>query len=287
MSHELSDLSWPQAAERLREALLVIVPFGATEQHGLHLGVGTDWILAQDIAKKVSQRTGTLLLPTMPYGVSGHHSDFPGTITLTTETFQKVVMEILDNLSGYGIKKIVFINGHGGNLAALSEAARHAREQHKMLCAICMWWDTLANELVLGQPAEAHAGYAETALMMSARRQAVRLQYAVLSPTKQVDGDINIQRAGLVEFKGGLARVILKTADVSDTGSMTEAAPSHAPGTADYSKVTDRLADTLTEKVVQWTCEFVNAFSKFSIPEPHVTVEEAMKELGHLRDSHH
>ena len=136
---ELSNMTWPEAEEKFGETRLAIVPIGATEQHGLHLGVGADWIQAWNIARKLGERTGALVLPVMPYGVSGHHKEFPGTITLTPETLQEVVYEIIESLDRYGIDRVVFMNGHGGNLGAITGAIKEAREDMGTLCAVVQW----------------------------------------------------------------------------------------------------------------------------------------------------
>jgi len=276
---ELSNLSWIEAQEKFKETRLAVVPTGAVEQHGPHLGVGADWIIGWEIARHVAEKTGALLLPILPYGVSGHHSDFPGTITLSAATFQKVVSEILACLNQRGIKRVVFVNGHGGNLGALTEAAKEAREQHGILCAVCMWWDALASKPVFGQPAESHAGYAETALLLASRPEAVKMEYALLSPTKQVDDDIQLIIAGLARFKDGFVRIPLKTADVSESGSMTESHPDDVPGTTDYSCITKEFAEELMEDVVEFTADFVKQFEAFKLPPIKVSKEEALSVL--------
>jgi len=279
MVYELSDMSWLDAEERFKKTQLAIVPTGAVEQHGLHLGIGTDWVLAWEIARRVGEKTDALVLPIMPYGVSGHHSDFPGVMTLKAETFKEVVYEILACLNRYGVRRVVFINGHGGNLGALSEAAKKAREELGMLCSICMWWDVLANNPVLGQPAETHAGYAETSLMLATRSQAVKMEYAILSPTKQVNKDIQLVSSGMARFRDGMVRIVLKTADVSATGSMTEAHPNDVPGTRDYSSITKDLGENLMKQVVEFTSNFVKAFETFELPKINVSREQALKEI--------
>jgi creatinine amidohydrolase len=279
MVHELSNMSWIEAEEKFRGTRLAIVPIGAVEQHGLHLGVGADWIQAWTIADRVGQRTDALVLPVMPYGVSGHHRDFPGTVFLKPATLQKVVSEILDCLNRYGIKKVVFINGHGGNLQAISEAAKEARVQYSMVCAIIQWWDALVKKPVLGQPAETHGGYAETSLMLASRAEAVKVQYAILSPTKQVHKDIQLISSGTARFKDGMVRIILRTADVSQTGSMTEHHPDQVPGTADYTKVTKEFAENLMKQIVDYVCDFVKKFETFEVPPISVSKETALKAL--------
>ena len=266
MVFELSNMTWWEAEEKFKEARVVIVPIGATEQHGLHLGVGADWIQAWNIAWRVGERTDVMVLPVMPYGVSGHHKEFPGTITLSPETLQRVVYELLENIYTNGVNRVVFMNGHGGNLGAITGAVKEARDDFGMICAICQWWDILASKPIYGHPAEEHAGYAETALMLNSRPEAVKLHEAVLTATRQVNADIELERAGLARFKGGLVRIPLRTIDVSSTGSMTEAHPDDVPGTRDYSMITEEFSEGLMEQVVDWMSEFVKRFGEFNVP---------------------
>lgn len=270
MVFELSDMTWVEAEERFKASRLVLVPIGATEQHGHHLGVGADWIQAWEIAKRVGDKSGVMVLPVMPYGVSGHHKEFPGTITLRPETLQEVVYEILESLDRYGVERVVFMNGHGGNLGALTGAIKEARDDFGMLCAICQWWDILVKKDLWGHPAEEHAGYAETAFTLASRPEAVRLERAVLTATRQVDEELQLVRAGLARYKDGVVRIPLSTVDVTETGSMTEAHPDDVPGTEDYSMITPEFAEGLMDEVVDWMCGFVRKFEDFNIPPTEV-----------------
>ena len=215
----------------------------------------------------------------MPYGVSGHHKEFPGVITLDSLTLQQVIYEILVSLDRYGVDRVVFMNGHGGNLGAITEAAKRARDDFGTVCAVVHWWDVLERRSIFGHPAEEHAGYAETAFMIASRPEAVRLEKAVLTPTRQVDEEIQLVRAGLARFKDGLVRIPLSTADVSVTGSMTEAHPEDVPGTKDFSMITQEFAEGLLEDVVVWLCEFIARFERLEVPPRLVSREEAFKEL--------
>ncbi len=171
------------------------------------------------------------------------------------------------------------MNGHGGNLQAISETAKEARIKHNMLCAIIQWWDVLTNKSVLGQPAETHGGYAETALMLASRPEAVKMQYAVLSPTKQVNSAIQLESSGTARYKDGLVRIILRTADVSDTGSMTEQHPDRLQATTDYTSVTKEFAERLMKEVVDYISEFIRDFDRLEIPPIDVSKEKALKTL--------
>jgi len=93
-----------------------ILPIGAIEQHGPHLPLGTDWMFADEAAKRVAEKLGNCyLLPAIPYGNSQEHLDFPGTVTLKPSTLAQMVRDIVLSLYLNGIKKMIIIQGHGGN----------------------------------------------------------------------------------------------------------------------------------------------------------------------------
>ena len=259
--------TWPELEERLKTTKTVLFPVGSVEQHGHHLGVGADYIQADAIAHRVGEKCDALVLPTLCIGVSGHHKEFTGTLTLSTETYTQVIYEILESLARYGVKRVVFMNGHGGNNTGLTLAAKHARNDFGMLCAICTWWDILHNEKVLGHPAEQHAGYAETSFTLASKPEAVRMGLASCMETKQLDPDIQFLRAGIAKYKNGIVRIPLQVADVTDVGSMTEAHPDDYPSVYDYSEVTQEFAEALMQKVVNWMCSFMKDFDEMKYPE--------------------
>ena len=78
-----SELSWMNAEKQFKTSKTVIIPLGSVEQHGPHLPLGTDWIIAQELAKRASNGTEALVLPVLPFGYAEYHMDFPGTLTLT------------------------------------------------------------------------------------------------------------------------------------------------------------------------------------------------------------
>jgi len=279
MVYELSNMTWWEAEDKFKKSHLVIVPVGATEQHGLHIGLGADWIQAWEIAKRVGEKIDRLVLPVLPYGVSGHHKEFPGVITLSEDTYKNVIFEILQNLARHGVNRVVFMNGHGGNTASIIEAAKKARDEMNMICAIIDWWTAWESRKIFGQGFEAHAGYAETAFMLASRPEAVKMKYAVLTPTKQLDNEIELIRAGKGIFKEGVVWIPLKTADVSSTGSMTESHPKDEPGTRDYSSITPKFAEELMSEFADWMSDFVTKFETFEVPDIQITKEKAMNEL--------
>ena len=268
---DYSNLTWAEVEDRLKEDRFVVFPTGSVEQHGHHVGVGADWLQANEIAQRVGQKSGALILPTLCYGVSGHHKEFPGVLTMSFDTYKTVILEILESLHRNGVQKVLFVNGHGGNAGAITEAAKEARDRYGMLCAVSHWWEVLASEKIFGHPAEQHAGYAETALTLASRPEAVRMGKAVVTETRQVDEEIQILRAGLARFRGGVVRIPLRVIDVTDTGSMTEAHPDEVQTTRDYSMITPVFAEELMDRVVDWLCEFIPRFKALDMGSPERT----------------
>ena len=158
------------------------------------------------------------------------------------------------------------MNGHGGNNTGLTLAAKMARDEFDMLCAICTWWDILSNEKILGHPAEQHAGYAETSFTLASKPEAVRMELANCIATKQLDSEIQFTRAGVAKYKNGIVHIPLQVADVTEVGSMTETHPDDYPSVYDYSKITPDFAEDLMKRVVEWMCSFLKDFDKMEYP---------------------
>lgn len=174
---ELSRMSWAQAREALGRAQVALLPVGSTEQHGPHLPLGTDWLTAQEIARRASARGGWLVLPTVPVGVSEHHRQFWGTLWVPPEVLRDYVMGVARALASHGLRKLVFVNGHGGNTAALEEAARRLR-QERIYAFVYVWWRAVSE--VIAQVIEgsgSHAGELETAVMLAIAPELVRPEH--------------------------------------------------------------------------------------------------------------
>ncbi|CAM9582876.1 unnamed protein product [Laminaria digitata] len=140
---ELRLLTWMEVEARIERDIAkagtapVIVPVGATEQHGPNGLIGTDHMTAEAVARGVSEATGALLAPCINYGMSFHHGSFPGTVTLSPATFVGVVRDVASSLSKTGFTHVLFINGHGGNVGptykAFADLATAEEEQQQRL----------------------------------------------------------------------------------------------------------------------------------------------------------
>jgi creatinine amidohydrolase len=163
------------AVGRARRDVLV-VPTGSVEQHGPHLPLDTDTRVARAVARRVHEaRPGSGLAPALPYGASGEHAGFPGTLSIGTEALATVVVELVrDATRDWGA--VLVVNGHGGNAEALARAA-----------AVCAHEGRRLGVVHLGVPGmDAHAGRAETSLVLHLDPGAVDLAAAVAGPTDPV-----------------------------------------------------------------------------------------------------
>lgn len=116
----------------LPEIELAVVPVGACEQHGPNTTFNTDTARAYGFSKMIGERFGSqvLVCPPVPYGISVHHMAFPGTVTLRCETYINLLTDIAVALSKHGIRRIVFLNGHGGNSGSLSAVINILKYEH-------------------------------------------------------------------------------------------------------------------------------------------------------------
>src|SRR2546430_6015111 len=124
------DLTQLEIAAQLKKSPLVILPTGSIEQHGPHLPTGTDTLAANIIAHAVAERMDGLVLPSTPLGVTPMHMPFEGTITLTPDTYMRVVTETCVSTAKHGAKYLVILNWHEGNIPSLAIAAEALHREH-------------------------------------------------------------------------------------------------------------------------------------------------------------
>lgn len=133
----LERISWPEVEAYLKHDDTIILPVGATEQHGRHLPLGTDSLVAIQLAEQAGQRTHTLVAPPLWYGWSPHHLAYPGTVSLRPETLTELVVDCCRSFIHHGFKKILIINGHRmANLPPIQIAATRVRNQTGALVVI-------------------------------------------------------------------------------------------------------------------------------------------------------
>ncbi|MGJ3262872.1 MAG: creatininase family protein [Salinarimonas sp.] len=178
-------LSTADFAERDMSRAIAVLPVAAIEQHGPHLPVGVDSLIAEGYLARVRplvpDELDVLLLPTQTIGKSNEHLAFPGTLTLSAETTIAAWREIGESVFRAGCRKLVFVNSHGGNIPVIDIVARELRVRLGMLCVTSAWHRLgypeglfSTHELRHG----IHGGEIETALMLAFRPDLVRMEKA-------------------------------------------------------------------------------------------------------------
>ena len=177
------ELTWPQARDATARLNAVIIPVGATEQHGPHLPLAVDTLLGGAVALGVSALTGVPVVPTLCYGVSASHGDFAGTISLRPETMIGLVQDVIDSLYARGMRQFILLNGHIWNSGVLDVSAeklrtRHADARVRALGYVTMYPGPEVDGHVRFGRALMHANFFETSVMLYLYPHLVRMDRA-------------------------------------------------------------------------------------------------------------
>ena len=135
----IADLNWLQAEEYLTRDDRIVLPLGSTEQHA-YLSLATDNLLAERVAVEAAEPLGVPVLPVLPYGVAPAFVAYPGTVSLPVRTLLTVVRDVLDALYAQGFRRVLVVNGHGGNTPARTVAQEWAAERAGAQAIHHDWW---------------------------------------------------------------------------------------------------------------------------------------------------
>ena len=159
---KISDMSWGQVDAYLKTNDLAVVPLGSTEQHaGLSLSV--DSILAEKVALDAAEPLGVPVFPVLAYGVTPYFLAYPGSISIRVQTYVAIVRDSLDSLRMQGFRRIVLVNGHGGNSPAGSVAVEWVADHPACAVKFHNWWSapaTMAKVQAI-DPVASHASWME------------------------------------------------------------------------------------------------------------------------------
>lgn len=211
MAGYLDTLSGPQAKAALGPDSIVLVPIGAMEQHGPHMPLSVDYVIVDESAKAILDRLGDELdlwvIPTLPYSKSNEHAWAPGTIWLSSTTMHHLLSDIGRSVANSGARRIVFLNGHGGNTTLLNVACRELRLEYGLLTFLVHTFvppaystaPPIADESdEFGQGV--HANYGETSVMMHLRPDLVNLDLAVRNVPEWLAENEHVRFGGATQF---------------------------------------------------------------------------------------
>ena len=217
MTRDLGAMTWDEI-----DRPIVVVPVGSCEQHGPHLPLDTDTVIATALARTlVGRRTDCVVAPPITVTASGEHRGFPGTLSVGTEIMAGMVVELAR--SADWAAGVVFVNGHGGNVTAMHRATEVFEVEHRR---VLVWWPRVPG----GDP---HAGHTETSIMLALAPDAVRLAAVQPGPIPTLDA---LVREGV--------RPLSPSGVLGDpTGADAETGR----------RILDDLADQLSAAVDAWT----------------------------------
>ncbi len=221
----LGDLRWPDAAARAAAAGVLAVPLGSTEQHGPHLPLSTDTDIAVALCERLAAARGDVLVaPPLPYGSSGEHAGFPGTLSIGQQALELLLVE-LGRSASLTFAHLVFVCAHGGNAGPAARAVARLRSESRDALLYLPSWD--------GDP---HAGLPETAMLLHLSPARVRMSAAAAGDTRPLAQTWPLLRAGGV-------RAVSANGVLGDPSGATAAA-----GAA----LLDELAGQLLAQVASW-----------------------------------
>ena len=219
---DLADATWTDAAAQDGE--LALLPVGSTEQHGPHLPLKTDALTARAVAAAGAEAFSgeVVLAPTVPVGIAAEHRQFTGTLWVSPDTFRGYVGEVIESLAFHGWEKVVVVNGHGGNVGALTELCGELTRTERAYTVPFTWFEAVADRSRMG-----HGGPLETALLRATHPELVR------------EDRIEAAREGMAERWGEwVSRVNLAvdSAEFTNNGVVGDPGDPDDPGETDGSR---------------------------------------------------
>lgn len=241
-------MTWPEIEERLNFMDTAILPLGAIEQHGPHLPVDVDYFDAYYLAIKVAEACSNpkpFVLPAIPYGVSYHHSEFKGTISVSNNALSALIYDIGMSLAHNGIKKIIMMNGHGDNKPTLTYAAQMInRDARIFVCVETGETSDIDLYDLIDTHNDIHAGEIETSTTLAVRPELVDM-------TKAVDETLDLDNKYLDFTSDRGVSWYAHTQRLSSSGVMGNA----KKGTAEKGKLMWRI---MIEKMAEFVDSIKN-----------------------------
>lgn len=260
----LQEMSWVDVKEYLKTNDMVIIPLGATEQHGPHLPLGTDYYESIGISKIISEKTGVVVAQVLMVGYSIYHSGFPGTLSLKPETMEQVLFETVEVLLKYGFRRFMFLNYHGGNNIV----------QDKVMHRINHFTNGIAVAIGIGNSIQKedeeedffdwHSGKSETSIMLYLRPDLVRMDRAekpVLTFTPQMKElqELSKKHPELMHVWQKLFGV---PAETGKGGASHELSSNGVWSFSHPRTATKEIGEKSVTKMVDTAVSFINAWKK-------------------------
>jgi creatinine amidohydrolase len=196
----VQEMNWVDFDALRGETDLVLIPLGAVEVYGPHLPLGADGIATSELAKRVAEVIPAFVAPLIPVGYSAALDEFPGTLSVQPSSLVAYTRDIAESFINWGCRRILFLNGHAGNVPYLNELARTLTDDHGVRCAQIDWWrfiQPLVEDLVESDILpHGHASEFGTSVMLHLAPDHVKNERAVRTPPSTTDSFPDFHRPG-------------------------------------------------------------------------------------------
>lgn len=252
------DMTWPEIKQIIKEDRVAVVPVAMIEEHGHHLPVDTDLVLANEVCVRTGARIPEqmVVIPPINHGYAPHQMDFPGVISISSETFIRYVVDVCSSLAHQGFKRILLLNGHGSNVSLLQVAARQTILAYPdVMCASISHWDLeplieCANEVRESENPGGmnHACELETSMYLAIKENLVQMDKAV----RDLDKYESSKYFWLDLVGKGAGRPVVMMpywSAISETGTL-----------GDPTKATRAKGERLLDAAVEGLVEFISLY---------------------------
>lgn len=250
----LGNMTWTEAREAAAGNPVTLLPVGMVEQHGPHLPLAADSLVADWVAQRVSEQTGALVAPIINYGHSPFLRGYAGTLSLRSETLRLVVADIIAELVGHGFRRIIVVNNHAGNEGAITEAALDARHKFGVLVGSVYPWavgyELMRDQYENPEAAFGHGAEPERSALLAMFPELVRPATPVSTELTGFDGwqPAGYTRAA-VPGQSSAGTVYWDLSEISESGVVGDA----TAASLDNGRI-------WVERVVAFACAFVTEY---------------------------
>ena len=258
----LAHMNYREVEAYLQQHDSIVIPVGSLENHGLHMPLGTDFLIPDEIARLLHEKSPILIAPTVNYGATDDLCGFAGTVSIGTEGLIALLKSICDQLYRYGFRHFLILNGHGGNTAAIQTVGMHLYRKGAYLANL-NWW-LMAGQL---NPkwAGGHGGGEETAGILAVDPTLIKKEYLNLSEEIGNDLGENLPYGAWtnINYKGVSVAVPREIKDITTNGWLVHSFKGDLP-----TRATEEWGKEMLSAVSDYIADFASEFEKTAPPAP-------------------
>lgn len=249
---KIENLTWKEVEQLDKSNVIAVIPIGALENHGPQGPLGTDFLIPTYLSDRIDN-DDVMIYPTIPYGISPHHEDYPGTINIDYDVLYPLMHRVLSGIVSTGFEKVLVINGHGGNSPAIERAALEINSDLDSLIAIIDWWSSVAE--VDSKFKGGHGGGQESSAMLYINKDTVKLEKLFDQKVIKLSENLEYKNTSALSFRGGTVKLPRNMRKVVETGWY---------GPDDPADASYEYGEEMLEMYVEYLKDFLEEFAKIN-----------------------